>query len=133
MRATTCPSWVGMLAGLQCVDTSSSCHTQHHQRTHMCMHTRVVQLVRLRDAPPHPSTLAHHAHACSPPPTHTPLHQEYMAGGTLKQLVTREMLANGRKTYSNKDALDICLQMARGLRCVCVWGGGHSQHGLSGA
>jgi hypothetical protein len=40
-----------------------------------------------------------------------------MAGGTLKQLVTREMLGNGRRSYSNQDALDICLQMARGLRC----------------
>jgi hypothetical protein len=39
-----------------------------------------------------------------------------MAGGTLKQLVTRDMLGNGRQCYSNKDALDICVQMARGLR-----------------
>jgi len=46
------------------------------------------------------------------------LSQEYMAGGTLKQLVTREMLGNGRRTYSYKQALDICLQMARGLRWV---------------
>lgn len=46
------------------------------------------------------------------------LPQEYMAGGTLKQLVTREMLGNGRRTYSNKQAVDICLQMARGLRSV---------------
>lgn len=44
--------------------------------------------------------------------------QEYMAGGTLKQLVTREMLGNGRRTYTGVDALDICLQMARGLRSV---------------
>ena len=42
--------------------------------------------------------------------------QEYMAGGTLKQLVTRDMLGNGRRAYSDRDAIDICLQMARGLR-----------------
>lgn len=42
--------------------------------------------------------------------------QEYMAGGTLKSLVTKDMLGNGRRTYSNADALDISLQMARGLR-----------------
>ena len=42
--------------------------------------------------------------------------QEYMAGGTLKQLVTRDMLSNGRGMYSDRDAIDICLQMARGLR-----------------
>ena len=54
---------------------------------------------------------------------HTPLsfvsrntRQEYMPGGTLKQLITREMLGNGRRTYTNEQALDICLQMARGLR-----------------
>lgn len=47
--------------------------------------------------------------------------QEYMAGGTLKSLVTKEMLGNGRRTYSNADALDICLQMARGLRCGAAW------------
>jgi hypothetical protein len=39
-----------------------------------------------------------------------------MPGGTLKQLITREMLGNGRRTYTNEQALDICLQMARGLR-----------------
>lgn len=44
-----------------------------------------------------------------------------MAGGTLKSLVTKEMLGNGRRTYSNADALDICLQMARGLRCGAAW------------
>jgi hypothetical protein len=43
--------------------------------------------------------------------------QEYMAGGTLKSLVTREMLGNGRRIYSYAIGLDICLQMARGLRC----------------
>lgn len=42
--------------------------------------------------------------------------QEYMPGGTLKQMITREMLGNGRRTYTNEQALDICLQMARGLR-----------------
>ncbi|KAF8055751.1 splA [Scenedesmus sp. PABB004] len=42
--------------------------------------------------------------------------QEYMCGGTLKQLVTRQMLANGARVYTNEQALDICLQMARGLR-----------------
>ncbi|KAI8476817.1 MAG: kinase-like domain-containing protein [Monoraphidium minutum] len=42
--------------------------------------------------------------------------QEYMGGGTLKQLVTRQMLAGGRRLYSDAQALDICLQMARGLR-----------------
>lgn len=41
-----------------------------------------------------------------------------MAGGTVKQLVTREMLGNGRRTYTNQQAVDICLQMARGLRWV---------------
>jgi hypothetical protein len=40
-----------------------------------------------------------------------------MAGGTLKSLVTREMLGNGRRIYSYATGLDICLQMARGLRC----------------
>jgi hypothetical protein len=65
----------------------------------------------------------HEADTCSHSPTNVALpsvavvlSQEYMAGGTLKQLVTREMLGNGRKCYSNHDALDICLQMARGLR-----------------
>jgi serine/threonine protein kinase len=39
-----------------------------------------------------------------------------MSGGTLKQLVTRQMLSNGGRVYSLVDGLDICLQMARGLK-----------------
>lgn len=46
-----------------------------------------------------------------------------MAGGTLKQLITREMLGNGRRVYGNKDGVDICVQMARGLRYCC-----HARH-----
>jgi serine/threonine protein kinase len=42
--------------------------------------------------------------------------QEFMSGGTLKQLVTRQMLSNGGRVYSLVDGLDICLQMARGLK-----------------
>lgn len=40
-----------------------------------------------------------------------------MGGGTLKQLVTRQMLAPRAKDgYTNSQGLDICLEMARGLR-----------------
>eukprot|EP00879_Flechtneria_rotunda_P024526 GHRR01026002.1.p1 GENE.GHRR01026002.1~~GHRR01026002.1.p1 ORF type:complete len:187 (+),score=52.77 GHRR01026002.1:566-1126(+) len=39
-----------------------------------------------------------------------------MEGGTLKQLVVRQMLGNGQRTYSSSQALAICLQVARGLR-----------------
>ncbi|WIA16106.1 hypothetical protein OEZ85_012827 [Tetradesmus obliquus] len=42
--------------------------------------------------------------------------QEFMSGGTLKQLVTRQMLSNGGRVYSLQEGLDICLQMARGLK-----------------
>jgi serine/threonine protein kinase len=38
-----------------------------------------------------------------------------MGGGTLKHLVTRQMLLNGRRGYSDADAISICLQMAEGL------------------
>eukprot|EP00775_Hariotina_reticulata_P005978 gene5978-6217_t len=43
--------------------------------------------------------------------------QEFMGGGTLKQLVTKQMLAPRSKDgYTNSQGLDICLEMARGLR-----------------
>lgn len=42
--------------------------------------------------------------------------QEYMAGGTVKQLVTKQMLSNGGRVYNDAEGLDICLQMARGLK-----------------
>lgn len=39
-----------------------------------------------------------------------------MAGGTVKQLLICEMLGNGRRVYNDAQALDICLQIARGLK-----------------
>jgi hypothetical protein len=38
-----------------------------------------------------------------------------MGGGTVKNLVTRQMLMHGRSGYSDLDAMTICLQMAEGL------------------
>jgi serine/threonine protein kinase len=42
--------------------------------------------------------------------------QEYMEGGTVHQLIIKDMMANGRRRmYTVRDALDMCLQMAEGL------------------
>jgi serine/threonine protein kinase len=57
-----------------------------------------------------------HQPCCLPRTPSDPALQEYMAGGTLKSLVTRQMLASGGSVYTHCQALDICLQMARGLR-----------------
>ncbi len=42
--------------------------------------------------------------------------QELMEGGTLKTLVQRQMLQNPTPLYSEAAGLDMCLQVARGLR-----------------
>ncbi|KIZ04397.1 Dual specificity protein kinase shkE [Monoraphidium neglectum] len=42
--------------------------------------------------------------------------QEFMAGPTLKKLVTRQMMLNPQRVYSDAAAIDICLQIARGLQ-----------------
>jgi len=42
--------------------------------------------------------------------------QELMAGGTLKALVQRQMLQNPTPLYSDAAALDMCIQVAKGLR-----------------
>jgi serine/threonine protein kinase len=39
-----------------------------------------------------------------------------MPGGNMKQLVWKQMLANGGTMYTLQEGLDICLQMARGLK-----------------
>jgi hypothetical protein len=39
-----------------------------------------------------------------------------MAGPTLKKLVTRQMMLNPQRVYSDAAAIDICLQIARGLQ-----------------
>lgn len=41
--------------------------------------------------------------------------QEFMAGGTVKQLVTRQMLS-GRQLYDDAAAISIALQIAKGLK-----------------
>jgi hypothetical protein len=39
-----------------------------------------------------------------------------MGGGTVHQLIIKEMMANGRRqAYTLLDALDMCLQIAEGL------------------
>jgi serine/threonine protein kinase len=42
--------------------------------------------------------------------------QELMPSGNMKQLVWKHMLANGGTVYTLEEGLDICLQMARGLK-----------------
>lgn len=42
--------------------------------------------------------------------------QELMTGGNMKQLVWKHMMANGGTAYTLAEGLDICLQMARGLK-----------------
>jgi serine/threonine protein kinase len=42
--------------------------------------------------------------------------QELMTGGNVKQLLWKHMAANGGTVYTLEDGLDICLQMARGLK-----------------
>ena len=39
-----------------------------------------------------------------------------MEGGSLKSLVQRQMLQNPTPLYSDAAGLDVCLQIARGLR-----------------
>jgi serine/threonine protein kinase len=39
-----------------------------------------------------------------------------MPSGNMKQLVWKHMLANGGTIYSLEEGLDICLQMAHGLK-----------------
>eukprot|EP00878_Enallax_costatus_P022758 GHUV01024165.1.p1 GENE.GHUV01024165.1~~GHUV01024165.1.p1 ORF type:complete len:396 (+),score=103.79 GHUV01024165.1:320-1507(+) len=42
--------------------------------------------------------------------------QEYMAGGTMKQLVVQQMMSAPGRIYNDADSLDMCLQIARGLK-----------------
>jgi serine/threonine protein kinase len=42
--------------------------------------------------------------------------QEYMGGGTVHQLLLKEMMAGMGHVYSTIDALDICLQIGQGLQ-----------------